>query len=72
MSTPYDSDDRFDHIPSAGQCWVDGYRDSDNGVFDQERNEECIDKGNQYYEAWLSSYENAGNTKDMCIINTDS
>jgi hypothetical protein len=37
----YDSDDRFDHIPSAGQCWVDGYRDSDNGVFDQDRNEEC-------------------------------
>ena len=43
-----DSDDRFNNIPGAGDCWQDGYNDGQNGPFSQSRNDECADKGNQY------------------------
>ncbi|MGH9974998.1 MAG: hypothetical protein ACRD8Z_04070 [Nitrososphaeraceae archaeon] len=33
---------------------------------DQERNEECVDKGNQYYRGWLAGCVDAGNTRETC------
>jgi hypothetical protein len=35
----YDSDDRYDHIPGAGDCWVNSF-DGQNDPFSQSRNEE--------------------------------
>lgn len=57
---------------AAGDCWQDGSRDGQNSGFNEDRNNECRDKGNQYYEAWLHGCENVDNTEDNCVCSTDS
>jgi hypothetical protein len=66
-----DWDERYENIPGAPQCWIDGFDDGQNGPFNHNRNEECVDKGNQYYRAFLVGCEDAGNTKDICESATD-
>jgi hypothetical protein len=44
-----DWDERYEDIPGATDCWVDGFDNGLENPIDQERNEECVDKGNQYY-----------------------
>jgi hypothetical protein len=66
-----DSDDQFNNIPGAGDYWQDGYNDGQNGPFSQSRNDECTDKWNQYYEGFIHSCKDAGNTEDVCVSSTD-
>jgi hypothetical protein len=66
-----DSDDRFDNIPGAGDCWQDGYNDGQNGPFSQSRNDGCTDKRNQYYAGFVQGCKDAGNTEDVCASSTD-
>jgi hypothetical protein len=40
-----DWDERFEHIPGAPECWVDGFDDGRDGPFIQSRNDVCTDKG---------------------------
>jgi hypothetical protein len=36
-----DWDERYEDIPGAPECWVDGFDDGQNNPFDHGRNEEC-------------------------------
>jgi hypothetical protein len=47
-----DSDDRYDNIPGAGECWTDGWDDGANNEYDSNRARECYDKGDQYNQAY--------------------
>ena len=46
--------------------------DGRDGPFIQSRNDECTDKGNQYYRGWLVGCVDAGNTRDECETFADS
>ncbi|MGH9952795.1 MAG: hypothetical protein ACRD5J_14315 [Nitrososphaeraceae archaeon] len=68
-----DWDERYEHIPGAPVCWVDGYDDGRDNPFDHERNEECEDKGNQYYRAFIHGCASVeGNTEEICENFTDA
>jgi hypothetical protein len=68
----WDCDDRYDQIPDACNCWHDGYIDGQDHPFDHDRNEECKDKGNQYYEAFIQGCKSVeGNTEEICETATD-
>jgi hypothetical protein len=66
-----DWDERYEDIPGAPECWVDGFDDGLENPIDQERNEECRDKGDQYYRGWLAGCVDAGNTRETCEKFTD-
>lgn len=69
----FDHDEAYEDIPGANECWYDGYEDGQNNPFSQDRNEECEDKGNQYYRAFLHGCESVeGNSKDSCEKATDA
>jgi hypothetical protein len=48
----WDCDEDYTNIPGACQCWHDGYTDATNNTaivkFNEVRDDECKDKGNQY------------------------
>ena len=44
----HDSDEKYNHIPGAGQCWVDGFDAGFAGKYDIGRAEDCEDRGDQY------------------------
>lgn len=67
----FDYDERYEDIPGAPECWVDGFDDGLEKPIDQDRNEECEDKGNQYYRGWLAGCVDAGNTRETCERFTD-
>lgn len=48
----WDCDEDFIDIPGACQCWHDGYT---TDKFNQSRNNECVDKGNQYYAGFIAA-----------------
>jgi hypothetical protein len=48
----WDCDEGFIDIPGACECWHDGYTAS---VFNESRNNECVDKGNQYYAGFTAA-----------------
>ena len=66
-----DWDERYEDIPGAPECWVDGFDDGRDNPFDHESNEECEDKGNQYYHAFIVGCKDAGNTEEVCEAFTD-
>lgn len=66
-----DWDERYEDIPGAPECWVDGFDDGQNNPFEHERNDECKDKGNQYYRAFIVGCKEAGNTEEVCEAFTD-
>lgn len=68
-----DWDERYEDIPGAPECWIDGWDDGQNGSFDHDRNRECEDKGNQYYRAFIHGCKVVeGNTEEVCENATDS
>jgi len=68
----WDYDERFEDIPGAPECWHDGYIDGRDNPFDYDRSEECRDKGNQYYRAFIHGCKSVeGNTEDTCVNTTD-
>lgn len=68
----WDYDERFEDIPGAPECWHDGYIDRRDNPFDYDRNEECRDKGNQYYRAFIHGCKSVeGNTEGICVSTTD-
>lgn len=55
-------------IPGAPECWYDGYADGQDHPFNQDKNEECKDKGNQYYRALIHGCLSVeGNTEEVCV-----
>ena len=66
-----DWDERFEDIPGAPECWVDGFDNGKVDSFSQSRNDECTDKGDQYHQGWLAGCVDAGNTRDDCVSFTD-
>lgn len=68
-----DYDERYKNIPGAPECWYDGYADGQDHLFNHDRNEECKDKGNQYYRAFIHGCLSVeGNTKEVCESATDA
>lgn len=68
-----DYDERYEHIPGAPQCWFDGYADGEDSSYNQDKGDECKDKGNQYYVAFIYGCLSVeGNTKDVCESATDA
>lgn len=41
-----DYDERYEDVPSANECWYDGYADGKDHPIDHDRNRECKDKWN--------------------------
>lgn len=68
-----DYDERYEDIPGTNECWYDGYADGQDHPFNHDRNEECKDKGNQYYRAFIEGCKSVeGNTEETCEIATDN
>jgi len=77
-----DWSEKYDDIPGAPQCWVDGYDDGLENPFSQERHKECIFdveedvgklccSGRPYYEGFMYGCMDPGNTRDACERVTD-
>ena len=75
LLTPYaygsgaarDYDEAYEDVQGANECWYDGYADGQNEPFNEDRNEECKDKGNQYYRAFIQGCMDVeGNTDETC------
>lgn len=45
---------------------VEGHDDGQDHPFDHDRNEECKDKENQYFRAFIKGCKDAGNTEEIC------
>jgi hypothetical protein len=59
----WDCDQNYSDIPGACECWHDGYTDGNTTestaiAFNNTKNDECRDKGNQY-EAGFNAAEAA-------------
>ena len=67
----YDYNEKYENIPGVVDCWHDGYVDGQGSDLNQDRNDECRDVGNQYYEGFIQGCKDAGNTKDTCELFTD-
>lgn len=67
-----DYDEAYEDVPGAPECWYDGYEDGQDNPFNHDRNKECIDKGNQYYRAFIHGCMAADNTKEICEKFTDA
>ena len=62
-----DYDQRYEDIPGAPECWVDGYDAGVAGEYDIDRANECNDiPGDQYNRSWLYGCEDAGYTEQEC------
>lgn len=66
-----DYDEAYEDVPGAPECWYDGYEDGQNNPFNEDRNEECKDKGNQYYRAFIHGCKAANNSEETCERFTD-
>ncbi len=51
----WDCDEDYIDIPGACNCWHSGYVNGTNNVFNQTMNEECKDRGNQYYAGFTAA-----------------
>jgi hypothetical protein len=66
------SDAYYDRNERTNECWADGREDGANHPFDHDRNEECKNKGNQYYWAFIEACAAVeGNTRETCERFTD-
>jgi hypothetical protein len=63
-----DWDQRYEDIPGAPECWVDGYDAGFAGKYDKDRANECKDiPGDQYNASWGYGCEEAGYMEDVFI-----
>jgi hypothetical protein len=68
-----DYDERCEDIPGANECWYDGYADGQGHPFNHVRYEDCKDKGNQYYRAFIEGCQSVeGNTEETCETAIDN
>ena len=62
-----DYDERYEDIPGAPECWVDGYDAGFAGVYDKDRANECNDiPGDQYNSSWPHGCKDRGLTEVEC------
>jgi hypothetical protein len=62
----HDYDDRYSHIPRAPECWTDGYDAGFANKYDEDRDGECENKGDQYNVGFGYGCIDSGQTKDEC------
>ena len=53
----HDYDESYEGVPGAAECWTDGFDDGVNDSFDENRDEECKDKGDQYSRGFNAGRE---------------
>jgi hypothetical protein len=53
----HDYDERYEDVPGAPECWTDGFDDGVNDSFDENRDEECKDKGDLYSRGFKAGTE---------------
>ena len=59
-----DYDERYEDIPGAPECWVDGYDAGFAGKYNIDRANECKDiPGDQYNASWEYGCADSGLTK---------
>jgi hypothetical protein len=62
-----DYDERYEDVPGASECWIDGYDAGFAGKYDKDRADECKDiPGNQYDTSWNHGCKNGGYMSDEC------
>jgi len=62
-----DYDERYKDVQGAPECWYNSYADGQDHPFNHDRNEECKDKSNQYYRAFIHGCLSVeGNTNEVC------
>lgn len=62
-----DWDERFEDIPGAPECWVDGYDAGFAQIYDKVRADECKDiPGDQYNASWKYGCIDSGRTETDC------
>jgi hypothetical protein len=62
-----DYDERYEDIPGAPECWVDGYDAGFAGDYDRNRADECKDiPGDQYNRSWPYGCKDGGLTEGEC------
>lgn len=61
-----DSDDAYDQIPGAHDCYVDGYDAGFANKYDEDRGKECKDKGDQYNAGFGYGCKDSGLTEQDC------
>jgi hypothetical protein len=68
-----DYDERYEDVPGAPECWVDGYDAGFAQKYDKVRADECADiPGNQYNASWNYGCIDSGLTKTDCDIIKDN
>ena len=56
-----DYDERYEDVPGAPECWVDGYDAGFAGDYDRNRADECKDiPGDQYNRSWQYGCKDGG------------
>ena len=68
-----DYDERYEDVPGAPECWVDGYDAGFAGEYDRNRADECKDiPGDQYNRSWQYGCKDGGLTEGECdMIKSD-
>ena len=62
-----DYDERYEDVPGAPECWVDGYDSGFAQKYDKDRADECNDiPGDQYKASWKYGCMDSGLTKIDC------
>lgn len=62
-----DYDERYEDVPGAPECWVDGYDAGFAGDYDRNRADECKDiPGDQYNRSWPYGCKDGGLTEGEC------
>jgi hypothetical protein len=62
-----DWDQRYEDIPGAPECWIDGYDAGFAQKYDQDRADECADiPGDQYNASWSYGCIDSGLTEADC------
>lgn len=62
-----DTDEKYDGIPGAGDCWAEGYDIGLEFSINKDRLKECETSiGNPYFDAFVYGCIDAGNTRYDC------
>jgi hypothetical protein len=62
-----DYDERYEDVPGAPECWVDGYDAGFAQKYDKDRADECADiPGDQYNASWGYGCIDSGLTEADC------
>ena len=60
-------DQKYEDVPGATECWIEGYDVGFAQKYDKDRADECNDiPGDQYNASWKYGYIDSGLTKTDC------